>query len=222
MITNLFSIFDPSLRVFSFSWLMCILVIFFLPRIFWFYGVMGQFITDFLSSVVSEVNYSLSNQVKGVYKFLGSIFLLVSLYNFLALFPHVFSVTSHMLVTLPFSYSFWLGVIIFSWVRSLKHFLAHLIPVGTPVSLIRFIVIVEFLSNIIRPLALTFRLTANIIAGHLLIALIGGSLINLSFSFILLGSLVQSLLVFIELGVSLIQAYVFSTLLTLYISEGEH
>lgn len=86
----------------------------------------------------------------------------------------------------------------------------------------RFMVIVEVLSNFIRPLALTFRLTANIMAGHLLMSLIGGALIRLSFRFIVLGSLVQSLLVIIELGVSIIQAYVFSTLLILYISEGEH
>lgn len=83
-------------------------------------------------------------------------------------------------------------------------------------------VLVELLRNIIRPLALTFRLTANIIAGHLLMSLIGGSLISLSFSLMLLGSLAQSLLVFMEIGVSLIQAYVFSTLLLLYFSESEH
>lgn len=138
------------------------------------------------------------------------------------MFPFVFSVTSHMLVTLPYSYSFWVGIIIFSWVSSLKHFLAHLIPVGTPLALLSFMVIVEVLSNLIRPLALTFRLTANMMAGHLLMSLIGGALISLSFSFIILGSIIQSLLVVIELGVSIIQAYVFSTLLLLYISEGEH
>jgi F-type H+-transporting ATPase subunit a len=82
-------------------------------------------------------------------------------------------------------------------------------------------VVVEILSNLIRPLALTFRLTANIMAGHLLMSLIGGALINFSFSFIVLGSLVQSLLVFMELGVSLIQSYVFSTLLLLYLSETQ-
>src|SRR5690606_31246713 len=103
-----------------------------------------------------------------------------------------------------------------------KHFLSHLIPVGTPLALLSFIVVVEILRNFIRPLALTFRLTANIIAGHLLMSLIGRALITLPFSFILLGSFVQSLLVFIELGVSLIQAYVFSTLLLLYLSEREH
>lgn len=86
----------------------------------------------------------------------------------------------------------------------------------------RFIVLVEVLRNLIRPLALTFRLTANMMAGHLLISLIGGALISLPFRFIFFGSFVQSLLVFIELGVSLIQAYVFSTLLILYLSEGEH
>jgi F-type H+-transporting ATPase subunit a len=85
-----------------------------------------------------------------------------------------------------------------------------------------FMVLVEVLRNLIRPLALTFRLTANMMAGHLLISLIGGALIRLPFSFMVLGSLVQSLLVFMELGVSVIQAYVFSTLLLLYLSEGEH
>lgn len=142
------------------------------------------------------------------------------MYNFLALFPHLFSLTSHMLVTLPFSYRFWLGVIIFSWVSSLKHFLSHLIPLGTPLALLSFMSLVELLRNFIRPLALTFRLTANIMAGHLLISLIGGALITLPVSLIVLGGLIQSLLVFIELGVSIIQAYVFSTLLLLYISEG--
>lgn len=88
--------------------------------------------------------------------------------------------------------------------------------------LMSFIVIVEVLRNLIRPLALTFRLTANMMAGHLLISLIGGALIRLSFRFIFLGSFIQSLLVIMELGVSVIQAYVFSTLLMLYISEGEH
>lgn len=100
--------------------------------------------------------------------------------------------------------------------------MSHLIPTGTPLALISFIVLVEILSNLIRPLALTFRLTANMMAGHLLMSLIGGALISLPFSFMLLGSVVQSLLVFIELGVSVIQAYVFSTLLLLYLSEGEH
>jgi len=185
-------------------------------------GSVLSFMSGLLSSVKKEMDYVLNHPVKGCYVFIGSIFITVGLYNFLALFPHVFSVTSHILVTLPFSYSFWSGIIIFRWISSLKHFLAHLIPVGTPLALMSFIVLVEVLRNLIRPLALTFRLTANMIAGHLLMSLIGGALISLPFTFMVLGSFIQSLLVFMELGVSVIQAYVFSTLLLLYLSEGEH
>lgn len=222
IITNLFSIFDPSLSLFSFSWLTCFFVILFLPSFYWLSSSFLGFFFVLSSSVKKEMDYVLKHPVKGSYIFIGSIFLLIRLYNFLAIFPFVFSVTSHILVTLPFSYSFWLGIIFFRWFSSLKHFLAHLIPVGTPLMLVSFMVVVEVLSNLIRPLALTFRLTANMMAGHLLMSLIGRALISLSFSFIILGSFIQSLLVIMELGVSVIQAYVFSTLLLLYISEGEH
>ena len=219
IITNLFSIFDPSLSLFSFSWAMGLLVVLVLPGYYWLGGETYSFLFGFLDFSKKEVDYVLS-PVKGVYLFVSSIFFTVFLYNFLALFPHIFSVTSHILVTLPFSYRFWLGIIIFRVVKSLKDFLAHLIPVGTPLGLVSFMVVVELLRNAIRPLALTFRLTANIIAGHLLMSLIGRALIFLPFRFILFGSLFQSLLVFIELGVSVIQAYVFSTLLLLYVSES--
>ena len=222
IITNLFSIFDPSLSLFSFSWLMCFFVIFFLPLSYWLVGGVFSFWVSFVLLLKKEVDYVLKNPVKGVYVFISSIFLTISFYNFLALFPYLFSVTSHMLVTLPFSYCFWVGIIVFGWVSSLRHFLSHLIPVGTPLGLISFIVVVEILRNLIRPLALTFRLTANIMAGHLLMSLIGGGLIKLPLLMIFIGCFFQSLLVFIELGVSLIQAYVFSTLLLLYMSEIEH
>jgi len=76
-------------------------------------GSVLSFMSGLLSSVKKEMDYVLNHPVKGCYVFIGSIFITVGLYNFLALFPHVFSVTSHILVTLPFSYSFWSGIIIF-------------------------------------------------------------------------------------------------------------
>lgn len=221
IIRNLFSIFDPSLRVFSSSWLSLAIIIFVIPNLFWNRRVMSSLSSKAIMIIKVEVNYSITKQFKGRYLFIFSIFCTIALYNFLALFPHIFSVTSHILISLPFSYSFWLCIIIFSWFNFLKHCISHLIPVGTPIALIRFIVIVEILRNLIRPLALTFRLTANMMAGHLLISLIGGALISLPIFFTLMGSTLQFFLVFIELGVSLIQAYVFSTLLLLYLSERQ-
>jgi len=221
IMTNLFSIFDPSLSLFSFSWLFVIFSIFIFSSFYWIYRLLFFFLFSFLLLLKKEISYVLHFSFKGCYIFIGSIFLIIRVYNFLALFPYLFSLTSHLLVTFPLSYSFWLGVIFFSLFSSLKHFFSHLIPQGTPFALISFMVVVELLSNFIRPIALTFRLTANIIAGHLLISLVGRFLINSGIGILVMGSLLQCLLVFIELGVSLIQAYVFSTLILLYISEGQ-
>jgi hypothetical protein len=114
IITNLFSIFDPSLRVFSFSWFIIFLVLLILPSFFWLRGSLALFFFSFGHFIKKEVDYSMKSSVRGVYLFVCSIFLIVGAYNFLALFPHLFSLTSHMLVTLPFSFRFWLSVVFFS------------------------------------------------------------------------------------------------------------
>lgn len=219
MIRNLFSIFDPSMRLFSFSWLSIPICLLFFSSFFWGFSFFYYFFSKLFSFLIFEINYSMSVVNKGVYFWICSLFTLIFSLNFFAIFPYFFSSTSHLLVTFPVSFSFWLAIIFFLWFNFIFNFLSHLIPSGTPFLLISFIVLVELISNIIRPFALTFRLTANIIAGHLLISLIGTMLVNFSFSFIILGRIFQSLLVFIELGVSLIQAYVFITLLVLYRSE---
>src|SRR5579863_8606542 len=94
-----------------------------------------------------------------------------------------------------------------------------MVPSGTPTILMFFMVLIELVRNIIRPLTLSVRLSANIIAGHLLICLLGNFLIqfiSISSSLILI---VPVLLSFLELGVSIIQAYVIMTLITLYVTE---
>ena len=104
-------------------------------------------------------------------------------------------------------------------VKTPKLILAHLVPMGTPMALIPFMVVVEIIRRVIRPFTLAIRLAANIIAGHLLIALIGGQAPQSS-HFILLGVLGGLVLLgLLECAVSLIQAYVFRVLSTLYINE---
>lgn len=219
MIANLFSMFDPGTSLFSLSWGILLLIIFILPGSYWALEGLSLSFLSGLSFVKKEVDCVLSFVYKGDYLFVSSLLLMLSLLNFCALFPFIFSSTSHLSVNLPLSYSLWLGVVIFGWYKSFSGFLSHLVPFGTPLFLISFMVMVELLSNLIRPLALTFRLTANIIAGHLLISIVGGALVSSSFRIMLLGSLFQFFLVMMEVGVSLIQAYVFSVLVLLYLSE---
>lgn len=96
--------------------------------------------------------------------------------------------------------------------------MAHLVPIGTPLLLMNFMVLIEIVSNIIRPITLSVRLCANIVAGHLLLRLLR------NFSLIRINHIIYSFLGLIILGVleiavALIQGYVFITLISLYSTE---
>ena len=113
----------------------------------------------------------------------------------------------------------WLGRIILSIIYQYNNLLAHLVPVGTPRFLIPVIVIIETVRNIIRPLTLSIRLAANIVAGHLLLTLLGsqGPLLNLfNLSLLMIGLF---LLLLLEVAVACIQSYVFTILSSLYLNE---
>lgn len=108
---------------------------------------------------------------------------------------------------------------IYGWVNNTQHIFAHLVPQGTPGVLMPFIVCIETIRNVIRPGTLAVRLSANMIAGHLLMTLIGNT--GPGITTIMVGVLVlgQLCLLVLESAVSIIQGYVFSVLSTLYSSE---
>ena len=97
--------------------------------------------------------------------------------------------------------------------------LSHLVPQGTPGPLIIFIVIIELVRNIIRPVTLCVRLTANLIAGHLLMSLLGNAIIKIRVTSTLVAIVIPISLTVLESAVACIQAYVFMTLITLYTTE---
>jgi F-type H+-transporting ATPase subunit a len=137
----------------------------------------------------------------------------------MGLFPYTFTASSHLTFTVALALPLWLGHILYAWFKTPEHILAHLVPLGTPYPLIPFIVLIESVRNIIRPLTLSVRLAANIVAGHLLLTLLSSQcptapqlvILPLIISLILLGVL--------ESAVALIQAYVFRVLRTLYVNE---
>jgi len=93
------------------------------------------------------------------------------------------------------------------------------VPQRTPTALIPFIVLIESIRNVIRPITLSVRLIANIVAGHLLITLLGNQTAAAA-NFILLGLLItQIILLTLERAVAIIQSYVFAVLTTLYSRE---
>lgn len=223
MIINLFSIFDPSTNIFNLSlnWISSFLGILFFPIIFWF-------IPSRLNHFWNKIFLTLHKEFKiliGIYSFNGTTFIFISLFtfilfnNFLGLFPYIFTSTRHITITLSLALPLWLSFIIFGWINNTKHIFAHLVPQGTPPLLIPFIVLIETISNIIRPGTLAVRLSANIIAGHLLLTLLGNTGNALSTILISLLIVAQLLLLILESAVAIIQAYVFTILSTLYSRE---
>lgn len=147
------------------------------------------------------------------------LFLFILVNNALGLIPYVFTASSHLIFTVRLALPLWLGHMVYACVHTRNYVLAHLVPLGTPGALLPFIVLIELVRRIIRPLTLSVRLAANIIAGHLLLALMAGQAASLSLM-LLSGLLVGLiLLVSLECAVRIIQAYVFSVLSTLYINE---
>ena len=223
MIINLFSIFDPSTNILniSFNWLSSLLGILFFPIIFWF---LPSRISLFWNKIFTTLHLEFKTLL-GPSSYKGTTFIFISLFtfilfnNFLGLFPYIFTSTSHITITLSLALPLWLSFIFFGWINNTKHIFAHLVPQGTPSVLIPFIVIIETISNVIRPGTLAVRLSANIIAGHLLLTLLGNT--GNSISTILLSILIitQLLLLTLETAVAIIQSYVFTILSTLYSRE---
>ncbi len=223
MIINLFSIFDPSTNIFNLSlnWISSFLGILFFPMIFWFFP---SRIIIFWNKIFRTLHKEFKILI-GVHSFNGTTFIFISLFtfilfnNFLGLFPYIFTSTSHLTISLSLALPLWLSFIIFGWINNTKHIFAHLVPQGTPSVLIPFIVIIETIRNVIRPGTLAVRLSANIIAGHLLLTLLGNTGNSLSTILISLLIFTQLLLLILESAVAIIQSYVFTILSTLYSRE---
>nr|YP_010462948.1 ATP synthase F0 subunit 6 [Epeorus bispinosus]UUJ36814.1 ATP synthase F0 subunit 6 [Epeorus bispinosus] len=221
--TNLFSVFDPSSSIMNLSlnWLSTFLGILLLPMAYWLMPSRYSLIWNKVTSTLHQE----FNTLLGPTGHVGSTFLFISLFsmivfnNFLGLFPYIFTSSSHLTFTLALALPLWMSFMLYGWINHTQHMFAHLVPQGTPPVLMPFMVCIETISNVIRPGTLAVRLAANMIAGHLLMTLLGNTGPSLSLtilSFLIIG---QIALLVLESAVAIIQSYVFAVLSTLYSSE---
>jgi len=222
MITNLFNVFDPSTTIFNFSlnWLRTFIGILFIPPLFWLIPSRYNLIwIQIITKLHTEFKILINSPYNGRTLIFISLFSIILFNNFLGLFPYIFTSTSHIVITLSLALPIWLSFIIYGWLINTQHIFTHLTPQGTPSILISFIVCIETIRNIIRPGTLAIRLTANIIAGHLLITLLGNTGSSLIRYIIILLLITQIILIVLECAVAIIQSYVFTVLSTLYSRE---
>lgn len=222
MITNLFSVFDPTSSILSLplNWLSTFLGMLFIPSLFWAIPSRWSLIWSKITNTLHlEFKTLLGQQHSSITIIFVSLFSLIVFNNFLGLLPYIFTRTSHLIITLSLALPLWIGFILFGWFNHTQHIFAHLVPQGTPAALIPFIVLIETIRNVIRPGTLAVRLAANIIAGHLLLTLLGSTGPSLSTSILVFLIIAQILLLILESAVAIIQSYVFAVLRTLYARE---
>lgn len=222
MIRNLFSIFDPSLG-FDFEergWWRARLGLIIIPYVYW--NLPSRYFKVFYyieKIVLAEIIAVLGNAKSILSLAFIATFFMVLMVNSVGLLPWVFTASSHLAFSLTLVLPLWFGYFLRGWVENTIYRLAHLVPLGTPVALISFMVLIETIRALIRPLTLSVRLAANIIAGHLLLALIGGAIEAISPTSVVAVTLIQVLLVLLETAVAIIQAYVITLLRALYVRE---
>ena len=171
-----------------------------------------------LSLAKSIVKRNKNNPIQGVGWLLTSLFLILVMINLAGLVPWVIRISSHLVFTVTLALPLWLARVLATTSNPVKK-LASLVGNGLPIGLAPVIGIIEVIRFIIRPLTLALRLAANIMAGHIIIGLLIAALIaTVSVKSLLLGALVIGIYLF-ETAICLVQAYVFTLLLRIYIGE---
>ena len=180
-----------------------------------------QLLTELSYTLVSKmISDTAGSKAKPYFPFIFSLFMFVLFCNMLGMLPYSFTVTSHIIVTFALAAIIFVGVTIIGFVNHGVGYLKLFIPSGVPVFLLPLIVIIEIISYLSRPVSLSVRLFANMMAGHTMLKVFGGFVISLG---IIGGWLPLSFTVALtglEILIAFLQAYVFAILTCIYLNDA--
>lgn len=231
MLVDIFSSFDDNNQVFMslyvLIWVFSLITIVLFSSTYWVITPRWiSVIRIFKDTGSSQVFRSFGVNIGGFINIVTGLFVFLIMINIRGLIPYVFSPTRHLAVSLSLGLPLWLSLIVSALFFNPRSVVAGLLPIGAPAPLNPFLVVIETVRIIVRPITLSVRLTANIRAGHIVLTLIGNYLtasffLSSVFSMLLLLS-IQVLYTVFEFGIRLIQAYIFCLLITLYSDEHPH
>ena len=156
------------------------------------------------------------------FPFIFTLFMFVLFCNMLGMVPYTFTVTSHIIVTFALAAFVFLAVTVIAFARHGTHFLNYFVPQGVPTLLLPLLVVIELISYMTRPISLSVRLFANMLAGHTMLKVFGSFVVGLGF----LGGWapLAFMIAFtgLEILVAFLQAYVFAILTCIYLHDALH
>lgn len=160
-------------------------------------------------------------QGRKYFPFVFSLFLFILTCNLMGMLPYSFTVTSHIIVTFALAATVFIGVTAVGFIRHGLGYLKMFLPSGAPLALAPLMIVIELISYLSRPVSLSVRLVANMMAGHIMLKVLGGFVISMGVFGILPFIFLIALTGF-EIFVAFIQAYIFTILTCVYLNDAVH
>jgi F-type H+-transporting ATPase subunit a len=149
-----------------------------------------------------------------------SLFLFVLSCNLFGMLPYSFTSTSHIIVTFALAMLVFVVITCVGFVNHGMHFLSLFLPEGVPIWLAPLIIVIELFAYLARPVSLSLRLAANMVAGHILLKVLAGFILMLPLFLKVLPVPVIMILTGFEIFVALLQAYIFTILACVYLNDA--
>lgn len=173
---------------------------------------------EFIANLLRD---TVGNEGRAYFPFIFTIFMFVLVGNLLGMTPYSFTFTSHIIVTFAIAFVIFVGVTVLGFVKHGFGFFKFFVPPGTPLPLYPLLIPIEVISYLSRPISLSVRLFANMLAGHTLLKVIAG-FVGLLGAFGVLPFVFVVALTGLEVLIAFLQAYVFAILTCLYINDALH
>ena len=174
---------------------------------------------EFVANMLRE---NVGDEGRRYFPFVFTLFMFILFCNLLGMVPYTFTPTSHIIVTFALAFVVFIGVTAIGFARHGLAFFKFFVPSGVPPALLPLLVLIEVISYLIRPVSLSVRLFANMMAGHTMLKVFAGFVVALGF----LGGWAPLAFVValtgLEIGIALLQAYVFTILTCLYLNDAIH
>lgn len=172
----------------------------------------------FIANLVKD---TVGSEGRAYFPFVFTVFMFVLFGNLLGMIPYSFTFTSHIVVTFTMALFVFLGVTVIAIAKHKMHFFTFFMPPGVPLLMAPLLVPIEIISYLSRPISLSVRLFANMLAGHTLLKVFAGFVVSLGvFGVFPLAFVVA--LTGLEFVIAFLQAFVFAILTCLYLNDALH
>ncbi|MDP7601068.1 MAG: F0F1 ATP synthase subunit A [Rhodospirillales bacterium] len=180
--------------------------------------LLAELCYQFIAKMVSD---NIGKEGRPYFPFIFTIFVFVLFGNFIGMLPYSFTFTSHIAVTLTMALVIFVLVTVIAFIKHGFHFFSFFLPAGVPIVLSPLMIAIEVISYFTRPLSLSIRLFANMMAGHTLLKVVGGFVVPLGiFGVVPVAGLVA--VTGLEFLIAFLQAYIFTILTCIYINDAIH